>query len=124
MFFKKKKPKIKAINLTGVDFNDTISNTSQPILLDFWSSWCGPCKVMGPIIDELAREYQGKAVIAKVNTEEEQQLSAHFQIKSIPTLLFIQKGKVVMRHSGLMPKPNLSEILDQLIESSNEDEEE
>ena len=74
-----------------------------------------PCKVIGPIINELAQEYEGKALVAKVNTESNPQLSQHFKIKSIPTLLFINKGQLVEKYQGLVPKPNLEEILDEYI---------
>ena len=89
-----------------------------PVLLDFYASWCGPCKVLGPVIDELAKEYEGKALVAKVNTEVNPMLSQHFKIRSIPTMIFIHKGKVVERHSGLIPKPDIAEILEGYIEEN------
>ncbi|MFT4762527.1 MAG: thioredoxin 1 [Paraglaciecola sp.] len=114
--FWKKKPKYEVTQVTDINFNELVTNSTMPVLLDFYAHWCGPCKVIGPIIDELAEEYDGRALVAKVNTEENPQLSQHFKVKSIPTLLFIHQGKLVERYQGLVPKPNLEEILDGYIE--------
>ena len=83
--------------------------------MDFYADWCGPCKILGPIIDELAEEYEGRALVVKVNTERNPKLSQHFKIKSIPTILFVHKGELVERYAGLIPKPNLEEILEEYI---------
>ena len=117
MFWKlfKKKPKFKATQITKENYNDLVANSDVPVLLDFYADHCGPCKVIGPIIDELAEEYQGRALVAKLNTESQPEIGAHFQIKSIPTLIFINKGQVTERYMGLVPKPNLEEILDEHI---------
>ena len=96
------------------DFNKVIKQ-SKPVLLDFYADWCGPCKILGPIIDELAEEYEGRALVVKVNTERNPKLSQHFKIKSIPTILFVHKGELVERYAGLIPKPNLEEILEEYI---------
>lgn len=118
--FWKKKPKYPTTQITDVNFNELVSTAKMPVLLDFYASWCGPCKVLGPVIDELAEEYEGRALVAKVNTEVNPQLSQHFKIKSIPTIMFINNGKVVERYQGLVSKPNLEEILDAYIIISNE----
>ena len=123
MFFKKKKEKITALHLTDDTFNELIENTKIPILLDFWAPWCGPCRIVGPIIDELAEEYEGRAVIAKINVDQNPQLSSHFKVKSIPTLMLVKDKELRDRHSGLVPKPNLEEMLDILIAEGIEEEE-
>jgi len=113
--FWKKKPKYQTPHITDANFNEIIGSTKIPILLDFYADWCGPCKVLGPIIDELAEEYEGRALVAKVNTEVNPGLSQHFKIKSIPTMMIINNGQLVERFQGLIPKPNLEEILDEYI---------
>lgn len=113
--FWKKKPKYQTTHITDDSYNDIVMNSKIPVLLDFYADWCGPCKILGPIIDELAEEYDGKALVAKVNTEVNPKLSQHFKIKSIPTILFVNNGNLVERFSGLIPKPNLAEILDEYI---------
>ena len=112
MFWRKKKPTYQTPQVTDVNFNEVVAQSKIPVLIDFYANWCGPCKVLGPVIDELSEEYQGKALVVKVNTEHNPQLSQHFQIKSIPTMLFVHKGAVVARYQGLVPKPNLEEMLD------------
>ena len=121
--FWKKKPKYPTTQITDQNFNDLVAKSEIPVLLDFYADWCGPCKILGPIIDELAEEYDGRALVAKVNTEVNPQLSAHFKVKSIPTLLFINKGALTERYNGLIPKPNLEEILDGYISGDFEEEE-
>ena len=113
--FWKKKPKYPTTQVTDDNFNELVVNSEVPVLLDFYADWCGPCKVLGPIIDELAEEYEGRALVAKVNTEVNPKLSYHFKIKSIPTIMFVHKGHLVERFQGLIPKPNLEEILDAYI---------
>lgn len=114
MFWKKKAktPKSHALAITEENFKEVVMQSDKPVLVDFWASWCGPCKIIGPIIDELSGEYEGKAIIGKINTEQQQRLAATFQIRSIPTLMIFKDGKMVERFSGVVPKPNLEEILD------------
>jgi len=115
MFWKKKKPKYNTTQVTDENFNELVSQSSIPVLLDFYADWCGPCKILGPIVDELAKEYEGRALVAKINTEVNRTLSQHFQIRSIPTMMVVVDNKVVERFQGLVPKPNLEEILDKYI---------
>ncbi len=122
MFWNKKKIN-PAPQLTDATFNEAVK-TDKGILLDFYASWCGPCKVMSPIIDELAEEYKDRALIVKVDSEKNPNLSAHFRIKSIPTLIFIKNQKVIEVINGLVPKPNLQEMMEDLIAYKFEEEEE
>jgi len=115
-----KKEKHKALQITDANFNEIVSQSEVPVLLDFYADWCGPCKMLGPIIDELSKEYEGKALVAKVNTEQNPGLSQHFKIKSIPALFIINKGAVQERFQGIIPKPNLEEILDEYIAGTDE----
>ncbi|MCH2199571.1 MAG: thioredoxin [Flavobacteriales bacterium] len=114
MFWKKKNraPKPKAMEITEANFKEIVAQNDHAVLIDFWASWCAPCRVMGPIIDELSAEYEGKVIIGKVNTEVSPRLSQVFQIRSIPSLLIFDKGQLVERYAGVVPKPNLEEILD------------
>lgn len=118
--FWNKKPKFETTQLTDATFSEIVSKSEVPVLVDFFASWCGPCKILGPVIDELAEEYEGKALVVKVNTEINPQLSQHFKIKSIPTLMVFNKGNLQERFQGLVPKPNLEEILNQYIAETDE----
>lgn len=113
--FWKKKPKYETTQITDANFNEIVGASKIPILIDFYADWCGPCKMLGPIIDELAEEYEGRALVAKINTEVNPGLSQHFKIKSIPTMVMINNGQLMERFQGLIPKPNLEEILDEYI---------
>ncbi len=115
MFWKKKEKVLDTVVLTDDNFDELVSKSERPVLIDFWAPWCGPCQVMGPIIDELATEYKETVVIGKVNVDQNPGLSQYFKVKSIPTLMFVKNGQLVERISKLIPKPNLEEMLDDLI---------
>ena len=104
---------MSVINLTLNNFKE-ISNTDKPILIDFWASWCGPCRMQGPIIENIAEEMRDEAVIAKLNVDENRELASRFSVMSIPTLLIIKNDKVVERIVGLTPKEKLVSILNGL----------
>ncbi|MCC9137954.1 thioredoxin [Pontibacter silvestris] len=101
----------KAIEITDANF-DEIVNSDTPVLVDFWAEWCGPCRMVGPIVEELAGEYEGKAVIGKVDVDANPQISSKFGIRSIPTLLVFKNGEVVDKQVGAVPKNVLSQKLD------------
>jgi thioredoxin 1 len=101
-----------AIELTDANFEELALKTDKPVLVDFWAEWCGPCRMVGPLVEEISTEYDGKAVVGKVNVDHNPNISAKYGIRSIPTILFIKDGEVVDRHVGAAPKNILSEKLD------------
>ncbi len=98
-----------AQDLTGANFEGITANGVT--LVDFWAEWCGPCRMMGPVIDELAKEYAGKASVGKVNVDNEQSLAMRFDVSSIPTLLVLKDGEVVSRFVGVTSKTELTKAL-------------
>ncbi|MBC7486223.1 MAG: thioredoxin [Cytophagaceae bacterium] len=98
----------KAIEITDANF-DEIIKTGQPVLVDFWAEWCGPCKMIGPVVEELAGEFEGKAVIGKINVDDNPAISARFGIRSIPTLLVFKNGEIVDKQIGAVPKTALAD---------------
>ncbi len=107
----------KAIEITDANFEEIIAS-DKPVLVDFWAEWCGPCKMIGPVVEELASEYEGKAVIGKVDVDNNPNVSARFGIRSIPTLLVFKGGEVVDKQIGAVPKSILSQKLDAQVEAS------
>lgn len=101
----------KVINLTVDNFEDEVENSSLPVLVDFWASWCGPCRMIAPIVDQLADEFDGKIKIAKLNVDENRELAIRFSVMSIPTLLLFKDGEVVNQLIGARPKGELVKLL-------------
>lgn len=93
-----------AKNITKDNFKQEVIDSDKPVLLDFWASWCAPCRMLAPSIDQLSKEYEGKAVIGKVNVDEEQELAQRFGVMSIPSVFVLKNGKVVATAVGVKPK--------------------
>lgn len=105
----------KALEITNANFQEVVGN-NKPVLIDFWASWCGPCLMLAPTIEELANEYEGKAIIGKVDVDAYPELAEQFGIRSIPTLLIFKGGEVVDKQVGVVPKVVLSKKLDAIAE--------
>lgn len=103
------------INVNESNFNKEIIESKIPVIADFWASWCGPCKMMGPVFEELSKEYTGKLKFVKINTEEEQKLSMINGISGIPALLIFNNGKEFSRLVGFMPEEVLKERIDEIL---------
>ena len=100
----------KTLILTDSNF-DEIINSGKPVLVDFWAEWCGPCKMIGPVVEELAGDYDGRAVVAKLNVDGNPQTTAKFGVRSIPTLLVFKGGQIVDKQVGAVPKSVLNQKL-------------
>ena len=100
---------MKPVEVTDTNFQTEVLKSATPVLVDFWAEWCGPCKMIAPIVEELAREYDGKLKVGKVDVDSNQQVSMQFGVRSIPTLLIFKDGKVVDQVIGAVPKRLLAE---------------
>lgn len=103
------------IAVTKSSFEAEVMKSTIPVVADFWAEWCGPCKMIGPVLNELARTYKDKIKVAKINVDEEPDLAATFNIQSIPTLLFVKNGKVVKQQIGAVPRQVLEKIVKDLL---------
>ena len=104
-----------ALEITDATFEEQVLNSDKPVMVDFWAAWCGPCRMVGPIIDELSTEYEGKAVIGKVDVDANQEFAAKYGVRNIPTVLVFQNGEVVGRQVGVAPNNAYAEALDSLL---------
>jgi thioredoxin 1 len=104
------------IHVTDAAFEKTVLQSSIPVIVDFWAPWCGPCKMVAPILDKLAKEYEGKILIAKINTDDNPEWMTKYGIQGIPTMLFVANGKIVHRQVGALPERMLRDTVTQFME--------
>ena len=104
-----------AIELTDANFEDLAVKSDKPVVVDFWAEWCGPCRMVAPVVEELSKDYEGKAIVGKVDVDANNEISAKYGIRNIPTILFIKNGEVVDKQVGAAPKAALAEKLDKLL---------
>ena len=104
-----------ALEINTSNFEELVMKSDKPVVLDFWAVWCGPCRMIAPIIEEMSKEYEGRAVIGKVDVDNNSEIAVRFGIRNIPTVLFIKNGQVVDKVVGAVPKINLTSKLDNLL---------
>ena len=108
------------VHITDAEYEQKVLQSNIPVIVDFWAPWCGPCKMIAPILDKFAKEYAGKLLITKINTDENQEWMAKYGIQGIPTMLFVANGKIVHRQVGALPERMLRDTLTQFMESVNQ----
>ena len=101
-----------ALEITDATFDEVVLKSDKPVLVDFWAAWCGPCRMVGPIIEEVGQEYDGKAVVGKVDVDANQQFAAKYGVRNIPTVLVFKDGEVVNRQVGVSPKKTYTDAID------------
>jgi len=107
------------IHVTDAAFEKTVLQSSVPVIVDFWAPWCGPCKMIAPALEKLAKENAGKLLVAKVNTDENPVWAEKYGVQGIPTILFVSQGKIVHRQTGALPEGMLREVVDQFLSVVN-----
>jgi thioredoxin 1 len=107
---------VEPIQITDASFEKDVLQSALPVIVDFWAPWCGPCKIVAPILDKLAGEYEGKLIVAKINTDEHAEWMQKFGIQGIPTMLFVSGGKVVHRQVGALPERMLRDVVTQFLD--------
>ena len=104
-----------ALEITDANFDELVLKSEKPVVVDFWAEWCGPCRMIGPLISEMSKDNEGKALVGKVNVDLNANVSAQFGVRSIPTVLFIKNGEVVDKSVGAVPKATLEAKLEALL---------
>ncbi len=104
-----------ALEITDANFEELVMNSDKPVLVDFWAVWCGPCRMVGPVVEEIANDYEGKAVVGKVDVDNNPEVASKFGIRNIPTILFMKNGEVVDKQVGAAQKAQLTEKLDAIM---------
>jgi thioredoxin 1 len=105
------------VHVTDESYEKTVLQSPIPVIVDFWAPWCGPCKMVAPILDKFAKEFEGKLLVAKINTDENQQWMMQYGIQGIPTMLFVANGKIVHRQVGALPERMLRDTVTQFLET-------
>lgn len=108
------------IHVSDDAFEKTVLQSTVPVVVDFWAPWCGPCKMVAPILDKIAKDFDGKLLVAKVNTDENQEYAGRYGVQGIPTMLFIAGGKVLHRQVGAVPENVLRDTIDQFLSVTEE----
>ena len=101
-----------ALEITDATFDNIVLQSEKPVLVDFWAAWCGPCRMVGPIIDELSNDYDGKVIVGKVDVDSNQEFAAKYGVRNIPTVLLFKNGELVDRKVGVSPKQVYAEAID------------
>ena len=101
-----------ALEIKDSNFQEIVLDSDKPVMVDFWAEWCGPCRMIGPVIEELANEYEGKAIIGKLDIDSNQESSVKYGVRSIPTILTFKDGEIVDRQVGAVPKEILKNVID------------
>jgi thioredoxin 1 len=103
------------VHVTDAAFEQTVLKNELPVIVDFWAPWCGPCRMVAPILDKIAKENSGKLIVAKVNTDENPEWAQKYGVQGIPTMLFVSGGKVVHQQVGALPEPILRSVIDEFL---------
>lgn len=104
-----------ALEITDATFDEVVLKSDKPVVVDFWAAWCGPCRMVGPIIDEVSSEYEGRAVVGKVDVDSNQEYAAKYGVRNIPTVLVFKDGEIVNRQVGVSPKQVYTDAIDALL---------
>ena len=104
-----------ALEITDANFDELVLKSEKPVMVDFWAEWCGPCRMLGPIIEEVSKDYEGKAIVGKLDVDSNQEFAAKFGVRNIPTVLLFKDGELVNRQVGVSPKNVYKESIDALL---------